>query len=176
MRNISSELWSTNSPKSKTTASSRLSQLNTTLRTFLNATRLSIAAMNASLSATSPAAKKPSSFGELPLESAATANNSLDQRLRRLELGLANLSGLVYAQAAQLQSLQRLYDVEEGSTTRRSVTSAVYKETAKMATAVVGRPTASKGGGKTTAKTPEAEETQTETEQETTTQAEDQYE
>jgi hypothetical protein len=174
VRNISSELWSTNSPKSKTTASSRLSQLNTTLRTFLNATRLSIAAMNASLSATSPAAKKPSSFGELPLES--VANSSLDERLRRLELGLANLSGIVYAQAAQLQSLQRLYDVAEGSTTRRSVTSAVFKETAKMTTAAVGRPTASKGGGKTTAKTPEAEETQTETEQETTTQAEDQYE
>ncbi len=173
MRNISSELWSTNSPKSKTLASSRLSQLNTTLRTFLNATRLSIAAMNASLSATSPAANKPSSFGEMPLESAA--NSSLDQRLRRLELGLANLSGLVYAQAAQLQSLQRLYDVAE-STALRSVTSAVYKETAKMTTAVVGRPTASKGGGKTTAKTPEAEETETETEQETTTQAEDQYE
>jgi hypothetical protein len=175
VRNISSELWSTNSPKSKTIASSRLSQLNTTLRTFLNATRLSIAAMNASLSATSPAAKKPSSFVELPLDSAAYANSSLDQRLIRLELGLANLSGLVYAQAAQLQSLQRFYDVA-GSTTRRSVTSAVFKETAKMTTAVVGRPTAGKGGGKTTAKTPEAEETQTETEQETTTQAEDQYE
>ncbi len=173
MRNISSELWSTKSPKSKTTASSRLSQLNTTLRTFLNATRLSIAAMNASLSATLPAAKKPSSFGELPLESAA--NSSLDQRLRRLELGLTNLSGLVYAQAAQLESLQRLYDVAE-STSRRSVTSNVFKETDKMATAVVGQPTASKGGGKTTAKTPEAEETETETEHETTTQAEDQYE
>jgi hypothetical protein len=141
VKNISRQL-STAALKSVTTkvtsATSRLSQLNTSLLAFQTATTRSLAALNATLTA-SKAEGGPASGGG-GLTPRVSSAGGIEERLSLVEAGLSNLAGLLADQGDQLRPLLAAQNGYKGdpvgghvTTTGKSTSSQKYTRTATSA-------------------------------------------